>query len=142
MAFNIYDFKQVSQQGEGSLWSYDSVESVSLILASGYFNQMAYAMIAGDTILLPQQGPSVTLDVQSIISGVVTVVLQGASVLSNPAFTYTNGLLTGITYGGGQTKALSHTNGVLTSIVLTADSVVTTKTLNYTNGVLTSITES
>jgi len=142
MAFNIYDFTQVGQQGEGSLWSYDSGDSVPTILAAGYFNLMAYAMVTGDTILLPQQGPSVTLDVQSITGGVVAVVLRGESPLSNPAFTYTDGLLTSITYGGGQTKALSYTNSVLTSIVLTANSVVTTKTLNYTNGVLTSITES
>ena len=142
MAFDIYDFTQVGQQGEGSLWSYDNGDSVATILTAGYFNDAAYAIIAGDTILLPQQGPSVTLDVQSVTNGVVVVFLRGENPLSNPSFTYTGGLLTGITYGGGQTKALSYTNGLLTSIVLTADSVVTTKTLNYTNGVLTSITES
>ncbi|MDG1314008.1 MAG: hypothetical protein P8P29_00610, partial [Flavobacteriaceae bacterium] len=78
----------------------------------------------------------------SITSGVVTVSLQGESPLNNPSFTYTGGLLTGIAYGGGQTKVLSYTGGVLNTSVLTADSVVTTKTLNYTDGVLTSITES
>lgn len=142
MAFDIYDFTQVGQQGEGSLWSYDNAESVSTILTAGYFNQVGYAMLSGDTILLPQQGPSVALDVQSITSGVVTVLLQGESPLSNPSFTYTGGLLTGIAYGGGQTKVLSYTGGVLNTSILTADSVVTTKTLNYTAGILTSITES
>ncbi len=70
MAFDIYDFTQVGQQGEGSLWSYDNGDAVSTILTAGYFNDAAYAIIAGDTILLPQQGPSVTLDVQSVTSKV------------------------------------------------------------------------
>ena len=63
--------------------------------------------------------------------------------LNNPVFTYTNGVLTLITYGNGTTKALTYTLGALTQIVQTTSAgVVTTKTLNYTNGVLTSITNS
>ena len=142
MAFNIYDFTRVGRQAEGSLWSYDNGDTIATLLTAGYFNQIEYAMLAGDTILLPQQGPSVSLDVQSITSGVVVVALRGDSPLSNPSFTYTDGLLTGITYGGGQTKAFVYAAGVLSTITLNSSGVVTTKTLNYTNGVLTSITES
>ena len=59
----------------------------------------------------------------------------------DPAFTYTNGVLTSIAYGSGQSKTFTYTNGILTSSDFTQDGVVTRKTFNYTLGVLTSITQ-
>ena len=64
-----------------------------------------------------------------------------ATLLNNPEFTYTAGLLTEIEYGGGETKDFSYVNGVLSTIDFDDLSTITTKTLNYTDGVLTSITE-
>ena len=60
---------------------------------------------------------------------------------TEPSLTYTNSLLTGITYAGGQTKTLSYVSGVLSTIETVVTGTTVTKTLNYTNGVLTSITE-
>jgi len=62
-------------------------------------------------------------------------------VFTSPVFSYTAGLLTGITYAGGQTKTLTYTAGLLSTVVLVNDGVTSTKTLNYTAGVLTSITQ-
>tara|TARA_R110002124_G_scaffold39997_1_gene125771 strand:+ start:173 stop:826 length:654 start_codon:yes stop_codon:yes gene_type:complete len=67
----------------------------------------------------------------------------GSSPLTNPSFTYTNGLLTSVEYDDNITKTLTYTGDLLTAVsVDDGAGSVTTKTLNYTNGVLTSITES
>ena len=67
----------------------------------------------------------------------------GSSPLTNPSFTYTNGLLTSVEYDDNITKTLTYTADLLTAVsVDDGAGSVTTKTLNYTNGVLTSITES
>lgn len=67
----------------------------------------------------------------------------GSSPLTNPSFTYTNGLLTSVEYDNNITKTLTYTGDLLTAVsVDDGAGSVTTKTLNYTNGVLTSITES
>lgn len=64
-----------------------------------------------------------------------------ATTLNNPVFSYTDGLLTEIQYGGGEIKDLSYVDGILVTVLFDNLGTITTKTLNYTNGVLTSITE-
>ena len=59
----------------------------------------------------------------------------------SPTFTYTDGVLTSIAYGGGESKTLTYTNGVLTRLDFTKGSTTVRKTFNYTSGVLTSITQ-
>lgn len=68
----------------------------------------------------------------------------GSIPLTNPSFTYTNGLLTSVEYDNNITKTLTYTGDLLT-VVSVDDGAgsVTTKTLNYSpEGVLTEITES
>lgn len=59
----------------------------------------------------------------------------------SPTMTYTNGVLTSITYSDGSTKSFTYTNNILTRVDYTKNSVTIRKTLNYTNSVLTSIIE-
>ena len=74
-------------------------------------------------------------------NGVFTGLMVGDP-LKSPAFTYTNGVLTIVTYSNGTTKNLTYTAGVLTQVVTALSTgTSTTKTLNYTLGVLTDITE-
>ena len=74
-------------------------------------------------------------------SGSTVNVQEAASLLKNPEFTYTSGVLTRIDYDGGKFKILTYVGSVLSIIKLNINGAVTTKTLNYTLGVLTSITE-
>jgi hypothetical protein len=60
---------------------------------------------------------------------------------TSPTFTYTSGLLTGITYGSGGSKSLTYTSGLLSQVDFTRNGVTTRKTFNYTSGVLTSISQ-
>lgn len=60
---------------------------------------------------------------------------------TSPTFTYTSGLLTGITYGSGGSKSLTYASGLLSQVDFTRNGVTTRKTFNYTSGVLTSITQ-
>jgi len=59
----------------------------------------------------------------------------------SPTFTYTSGLLTSISYTGGQTKTFTYTSGVLTRLDYVNSGVTIRKTFNYTSGVLTSIAQ-
>jgi len=61
--------------------------------------------------------------------------------LTEPVLTYSDGLLIGIIYSGGETKDLSYTDGQLTSMVFNDGQTTVTKQFNYTDGLLTSITE-
>lgn len=65
----------------------------------------------------------------------------GGSTESGPAFDYTNGLLTQITYDSGNYKTFAYTDGVLASIVYYKGDVIITKTFNYAGGLLASIDE-
>lgn len=67
------------------------------------------------------------------------VALGGAPELVGPAFTYTGGVLTSITYDDGSTKTFTYTGGVLTQLDTVVGGVTTRKTFNYVGGVLTSI---
>jgi hypothetical protein len=60
---------------------------------------------------------------------------------SSPTFSYTNGILTSISYATGETKSFTYTNGLLTRLDFNKSGVITRKTFNYTAGVLTSITQ-
>lgn len=63
------------------------------------------------------------------------------TVSTNPTFTYTNGALTSIAYGSGESKVFTYTSGLLTRLDFTRNGVTIRKTFNYTSGVLTSITQ-
>jgi hypothetical protein len=60
---------------------------------------------------------------------------------SSPSYTYTAGVLTGITYADGTTKTFTYTAGVLTQIDTLRAGLTTRKTFAYTAGVLTSIVQ-
>ena len=60
---------------------------------------------------------------------------------SSPSFTYTNGLLTAIAYGSGESKSFTYSNGALSVLDFVDNGVTIRKTFNYTSGVLTSITQ-
>jgi hypothetical protein len=59
----------------------------------------------------------------------------------SPTFTYTNGALTSIAYGSGESKIFTYTNSLLTQLDFIKGSTTVRKTFNYTDGVLTSITQ-
>jgi hypothetical protein len=65
----------------------------------------------------------------------------GNNSLINPTFSYTNGRLTSVVYGSGQTKTLTYSDGVLTQLDFYNLINTIRKTFNYTGGVLTSITQ-
>tara|TARA_R110000868_G_scaffold404089_1_gene681942 strand:- start:103 stop:606 length:504 start_codon:yes stop_codon:yes gene_type:complete len=66
-----------------------------------------------------------------------------ATPLTNPVFTYTNDVLTLVTYNLTDTKTFTYNlDGSLNTSTLTLNGNVTVKTCNYTNSVLTSITDS
>ena len=142
MAFDVFGFKKTGSLGLGSTWSYVSDDNITVIVAQDYFADIYAATVVGDTISLPNQGANVLLKVTQVSEDSVYVELALQSTLNNPSFSYSNGLLTVVTYGNGATKTLTYTSGVLTSIAFYNGAVTTTKTLNYTSNVLTSITES
>lgn len=59
----------------------------------------------------------------------------------SPIFTYSAGLLTGITYSDGTIKILTYVSGQLTQIDRIKTGVTTRKMFIYANGALASITE-
>jgi len=59
----------------------------------------------------------------------------------NPTFTYTAGVLTSISYSGGESKIFTYTGDLLTQLDFIQGTTTVRKTFNYTAGVLTSITE-
>ncbi len=67
---------------------------------------------------------------------------DGGTALTSPSFTYSNGLLSLVTYSGGHTKTLSYnSNGTLNTVVSIIDNVASTKTFTYNaDGTLASIT--
>ena len=62
--------------------------------------------------------------------------------LTSPTFTYSNGLLSTVTYAGGHTKTLNYnSDNTLNTVVSVINNVSSTKTLTYNNdGTLASIT--
>ena len=141
MAFDVFGFKKTGSLGLGSTWSYVSDDDITVIVAQDYFADIYAATVVGDTISLPNQGANVLLRVTQVSEDSVYVGLALQSTLNNPSFSYSNGLLTAITYGNGATKTFVYSSGALSSVSLVDGAVTTTKTLNYTDGVLTSITE-
>ena len=135
MAFDVFGFKKTGSLGLGSTWSYVSDDNITVIVAQDYFADIYAATVVGDTISLPNQGSNVLLKVTQVSEDSVYVELALQSTLNNPSFSYSNGLLTVVTYGNGATKTLTYTSGVLTSIAvsLVDGAVTTTKTLNYTD---------
>jgi hypothetical protein len=61
--------------------------------------------------------------------------------LKSPVFTYSSGLLTGITYSDGSTKIFTYVSGQLSQIDLIKGTTTTRKTFSYTGDQLDSITE-
>ena len=141
MAFDVFGFKKTGSLGLGSTWSYVSDDDITVIVAQDYFADIYAATVVGDTISLPNQGANVLLKVTQVSEDSVYVGFALQSTLNNPSFSYSNGLLTAITYGNGATKTFVYSSGALSSVFLVDGAVTTTKTLNYTGGVLTSITE-
>jgi hypothetical protein len=64
---------------------------------------------------------------------------EGGASETGPAFSYTSGLLTQITYDSGNYKVFGYSGDVLTSIVYYTATETITKTFNYSDGVLISI---
>tara|TARA_R110002110_G_scaffold403273_1_gene621006 strand:- start:19 stop:447 length:429 start_codon:yes stop_codon:yes gene_type:complete len=141
VAFDVFGFKKTGSLGLGSTWSYVSDDDITVIVAQDYFADIYAATIVGDSISLPNQGSNVLLKVTQVSEDSVYVGLALQSTLNNPSFSYSNGLLTVVTYGNGATKTLAYLGGALSSVTLVDGSVSSTKTFSYTDGVLTSITE-
>lgn len=59
----------------------------------------------------------------------------------SPTFTYTNGALTSISYGSGESKTFTYTDGLLTRLDFIKGSKTVRKTFNFSSGILTSITQ-
>lgn len=81
------------------------------------------------------------LKIIDLLSRINTLEQQtGIASYINPVFTYTDGLLTLVTYDGGATKELEYdVDGNLEFVTLTDGSTIVTKQFFYTNGELTSI---
>ena len=122
----LYKNVTISEEG-GSIKIFDDRPVISLV--SG---------ILSNTILLSNQN-------SIAIEGVGAQGPQGPSgdgvELTEPVLTYSDGMLIGIVYSGGETKDLFYTDGVLTSMIFDDGQSIVTKQFNYTDGLLTSITE-
>ena len=109
----------------------------SLVLTLSNGNEIDCGQIVGpDTVqnIVIKSGGSGTS--QAITDAVNSLILP-----TNPTFTYTNGVLTSIAYGSGESKTFTYTTGLLTRLDFTRNGVTIRKTFNYTSGVLTSINQ-
>jgi hypothetical protein len=116
----------------------ESVRTITIGPDGGQSNTITVSLDSGEAVI---ESSVNNIEVSaSGIQGPVGPSGDGVE-LTEPVLTYSNGLLIGIVYSGGETKDLIYTDGVLTSMIFDDGQSIVTKQFNYTDGLLTSITE-
>lgn len=116
----------------------DNIASISL----GRFVEVAPKGGQSNAITIHSDDGDITVESSPKNISISDKGIQGAiRELTNPEFTYTDGLLTSVLYSGNETKAITYIDGVISQVVFDNGVDVVTKTFNYTDGVLTSILE-
>ena len=99
------------------------------------------SLLEANTIYVIRTGMGFDLYITDNTGSIAHKLNGCATALTSPVFSYTNGVLTGITYTDGSFKTFTYINGKIATIDLTRGLAKTRKTFVYTGDILSSIVE-